>query len=99
MTAQASVERVPHHLRARVAFIALALGTIAVGLVVHRHGSALGPRTRDVLGDALWAMMIAWWIAALAPRVGLFARGAVALAICFAVETSQLIHTPALDAL
>jgi hypothetical protein len=78
-------------------FVALALGTIAVGLVVHWHGTALPPTLRDVLGDALWAMMIAWWIGALIPRARLDRRLGLALATCWAVEFSQLYHAPMLD--
>jgi len=89
----------PPWLRSRVPFVALALGTIALGLAVHWHGSALAPAPRDVAGDALWAMMIAWWAGALAPNASLRARGGAALAICVAVEVSQLVHSPALDAL
>lgn len=43
--------------------------------------------------------MIAWWVAAVVPGASLRARGIAALAICFAVEASQLYHMPALDAL
>jgi hypothetical protein len=81
-----------------VAYVALALATIAVGLAVHLHGASLGGATRDVLGDALWAMMITWWIGAIAPDVPLLRRSMLAYAICAAVELSQLYHTPALDA-
>lgn len=83
----------------RATFVALALGTIALGLAVHRFGAAFGPGGRDVLGDALWAMMIAWWVGALAPAAALRARIGVAFAVCVVVEVSQLVHTPALDAL
>ena len=85
--------------RARGVYVALALGTIGVGLLVHWHGLGLGPTARDVLGDALWAVMVAWWVGALAPGARLGVRSAVALAVCVAVEVSQLAHTPALDAL
>ena len=84
--------------RARLVYITLALITIALGLWVHR-GAALGAVARDVLGDALWATMIAWWIGAVAPRMHLTGRSAVAFGICVAVEVSQLIHMPALDSL
>ena len=86
--------------RARLPHVALAVGTIVVGLTIHRGGAALrlGPVARDVLGDALWAVMIVWWLGALAPTLRLRVRGGVALAICVAVELSQLLHTPALDA-
>jgi hypothetical protein len=86
-------------LRSRVWYTVLALGTIALGLGVHSYGDALGPRSRDVIGDALWAAMIVWWLAVLVPAAAIRVRGFAALMICFAVEVSQLYHTPALDAL
>lgn len=82
-----------------MSYAVLALATIALGLGVHLHGDALGPTSRDVVGDALWAAMIAWWIAALVPAASIRPRGLAALLICFGVETSQLYHTPALDTL
>lgn len=73
---------------------------MATGLGVHFHGGAiLGLALRDVLGDALWAMMIAWLVAAAVPGASLRTRAIAALAICFAVEFSQLVHGAALDAL
>jgi hypothetical protein len=80
-------------------YVALAVGTIVLGLVVHLRGDALSPVARDVLGDALWAAMVAWGIAAVAPAMRLPWRAALALASCFIVEFSQLVHFPALDAL
>ena len=84
--------------RARIRYVALAIATAAVGLIVHRAGSALPPVVRDVLGDALWATMVTWWIAAIAPAMRWPSRAALALACCFIVEFSQLYHAPALDA-
>jgi hypothetical protein len=86
-------------IRRRFAFIALACLTIGVGLVVHSQGASLGHVARDILGDALWATMIAWWLGAVAPGSSVWTRGAVAYAVCAVVEISQLYHTPALDAL
>jgi hypothetical protein len=94
-----SARRMPRWLLARMRYVALAVGTIVVGLAVHWHGGALSPVVRDVLGDALWAAMVMWLIAAVAPAVRLPWRAAVALVICFAVEFSQLFRSPALDAL
>ena len=88
----------PSGTRTRAIYVAAALVTIAVGLLVHLGGSMLPPSVRDVLGDALWAAMIAWWLGALAPTARLLARAAIAYAICAAVEFSQLYHTPSLDA-
>ena len=84
---------------ARATYIALALGTIILGLAVHLRGDALGPTWRDVAGDVIWAAMIAWCVAAIAPSRSLRTRGIAAVALCFAVEASQLYHSPALDTL
>ena len=80
-------------------YVALTLCAVIVGLTVHRSGGALPPDVRDVLGDALWAAMVAWGIAAVSPAIRLPWRAGGALAFCFVVEVSQLIHFPALDAL
>ncbi len=86
-------------LRVRSRYLALTAATIALGLAVHFRGGALPPAVRDVLGDALWAAMVTWGIAAVAPEIRLTRRVPIALAICFAVEFSQLLHWPALDAI
>jgi hypothetical protein len=86
-------------LRVRASYLALAIVTIAVGLAIHWHGTSLGPVLRDILGDALWAVMMFWFVSALIPGVRLVGRGVVALCICFAVEAGQRIDSPGLDAL
>jgi hypothetical protein len=82
----------------RLTFVSLALGTIVLGLAVHFFGSGLSAAFRDVLGDLLWAAMIAWWIGAIAPHAALRIRAIIAIAFCFLVEMSQLYDTPSLDA-
>ena len=86
-------------LRTRASYTMFALGTIALGLGVHWRGGALGSTIRDVLGDALWAAMVAWWIGAVAPGASLRTRAAAALALCVGVEVSQLYHSAVVDAL
>ena len=88
----------PAWLRARLLFVALAVTTIGVGLVVHRT-DGLPAAARDVLGDALWAMMLTWWVGVLAPHAATWTRAIAAWAVCVAVELSQLYHAPAIDAL
>jgi Protein of unknown function (DUF2809) len=80
-------------------YLALALLTIGTGLQVHRSGVLLPAAARDVVGDALWAMMIVWWIGVPLPRLDWRLHGASAFTICAVVEVSQLLHWPALDAL
>src|SRR5262245_6450891 len=82
----------------RAVFIALALITIGPGLLVYFRGGPLGPIFRDVAGDALWAMMLTWWIGALAPGARLITRSAMAYAVCVLVEVSQLWQPPVLEA-
>jgi len=83
----------------RIRYAALAAATIAVGLLVHFRGSALGAVMRDMLGDALWAAMIFWLLGIVAPVSRVAVRGAVAYAVCVLVEVSQLFHSPGLDAM
>ena len=89
----------PEERRRRIRSAVLAITTIIVGLVVHRAGLGLDRVVRDMLGDALWAMMIFYGLGVLLPRARLRTRTASALAICFGVEASQLFHSPRLDAL
>lgn len=85
--------------RARIVHALLATLTIVAGLLVHRGVVPLGDTVRDVAGDALWAMMITWGVGVLWPVRRLAWRGMVAQLVCTVVECSQLVHTPALDAL
>ena len=80
----------------RLRYIACALGTIVLGLLVHERGQALGRVAQDVAGDALWAVMIVWWVSAATPHSARLTRTAIALAVCVAVELSQLSHAPIL---
>lgn len=74
-------------------FVALAIATIATGLAVYLRGGVLGSAWRDVVGDALWATMIAWLIGAVSPAAPLAKRSIAAYGLCVAVELSQLIQT------
>lgn len=82
----------------RLAYAGAALATVALGLAVHRRGGALPPAVRDVLGDALWAAMVYWWVGVGWPRARWTARARAALAFAFGVEFSQCYHAPGVDA-
>jgi Protein of unknown function (DUF2809) len=86
-------------LRIRLQIVALAQITIGVGLWVHRTDFALLPAARDILGDALWAIMIFWWTGVVTPNALPWRRGVAALALCTTVEVSQLYHAPGVDGL
>jgi hypothetical protein len=82
----------------RLTYLGLAIGTVAIGLVVHFLDTSRPTAAGDIFGDALWATVVFWLISAIAPAARLGTRGSVAFAIAVAVECSQLYHAPALDA-
>ncbi|MEZ4455626.1 MAG: DUF2809 domain-containing protein [Gemmatimonadales bacterium] len=84
---------------ARTRYAVHAVLTIAAGLAVHRFGLGLPPAVRDITGDALWAAMIVWLLAALTPPARRPAVLVAALLICFGVELSQLVQVEWLAAL
>jgi hypothetical protein len=86
------------HYGRRALYVALVIATMLAGLAVHWRGAWLGAVAKDVVGDALWAAMIAWWAGAVWPVARPAFRAAVAFGVCVAVELSQLWHTPLLDA-
>ena len=83
----------------RLSYAVCAVVTIGIGLAVHVGGGVLPGALRDKLGDALWAAMILCWVSALWPSGTLRARALTSVAICGAVELSQLLHAPWLDAI
>lgn len=78
-------------------YFAFAIATMLVGLGWHLAPVPIRS-LHDIVGDALWAMMMAWLIAAAMPTVRLVIASVVALLVCYAVELSQLLDTPALEA-
>ena len=83
----------------RLFHAALTIAAVVAGLIVHRVNLGLGAVSRDLLGDALWALMIFHVFGAVCPRLRLATHVSVALALCFAVEFGQLYRTPWLDQL
>ena len=91
-----------HHSRPHLTplrYTALAILTVALGLLLVRVRGALLPAAGgDVLGDALWAAMMFWWVSAAWPGGRPGARAGAALAVAWLVEASQLAHPAWLDA-
>jgi hypothetical protein len=84
--------------RSRPLFLALAAGTIVLGLATRRFRGVLPDAIGAYAGDVLWAAMVylliaAAWISASPRRV---AAGAAIVAL--AIELSQLYHAPWIDA-
>lgn len=73
--------------------------TIVLGLATRRSPAWFSPPLATYGGDAAWAAMVYWGVALVRPAVRARHLALVALGVTFAVEASQLIHTPWLDAL
>lgn len=78
----------------RLKAVLLAVASILAGLTVH---SFRGPAS-DILGDAIWAFMMFWWVTVVVPTWSADRRALAALAISWLVEFSQLSHAAWLDA-
>jgi hypothetical protein len=83
----------------RASYLVAAIFTVAVGLAWHLSPAIAGAAMKDVVGDALWAVMMFWLVSFLVPSRPLTVRAALALSVCFAVEFSQLYHAPFIDSI
>lgn len=72
--------------------------TIAAGLGSRTVARALPWWLAKNAGDALYATMVFFGVGFVAPRIRTSSAAAIALAYCAAIECSQLVHTPWLDA-
>lgn len=81
----------------RVAFALLAFATICVGLAIRFRATFLPIAVRDIMGDALWAFLVASLVSAVVPQWAMRYRARIALAVAYAVEFSQMLHAPWLD--
>lgn len=81
----------------RIRYLVLAGATIVAGLLLQAVRSGLSMAAADILGDALWGLMIYWLVGAAFPATGRLGRTVIALATCWAVEFSQLYHAGWLD--
>jgi hypothetical protein len=93
------VTRPPRSPRSRALYLALLLGTVALGLASRRHAASLPPVVAGYAGDVLWATMVAWLAALAAPRARTARLAGVALLVATLVELSQLYRAPWLDAI
>ena len=85
-------------IRSRWWYAAAVAVTIAAGLGSRAVASALPWWLAKNAGDALYATMVFFGIGFVAPRIRTSTAAAIALAFCTAIECSQRIHTPWLDA-
>ena len=85
--------------RLRLIYAMAAFITVAIGLTWHLSPPLFGAAVKDIVGDSFWAAMILWLVSLVMPSRPLLLRMLAAIAICFAVETSQLYHAPFIDSI
>ena len=82
----------------RLAYLVCTVAVMALGLASRRYGMNLPVFIAEYAGDTLWALMVFLGISFLAPGARVSHRGAIAIALAYAVEGSQLYHAPWIDA-
>jgi hypothetical protein len=85
-------------MRSRPLYLALAAGTVALGLASRRFRSALPAFAGAYAGDVLWAAMVYLLIAAVWNRAPIRHVAAAAAIFSLAIELGQLYHAPWIDA-
>ena len=81
-----------------LAYFGLAILTLVLGLLWRFVWVGLPPALYKYGGSMLWAAMIYWLAALIAPRARPRKLAVICGAIATAVEFFKLVHTPALDA-
>ena len=84
--------------RSRWLYAAAVAATIAAGLGSRAVAASLPWWLAKNAGDALYATMVFFGVGFVAPRLATRTAAAIALAFCVAIECSQAVHTPWLDA-
>jgi hypothetical protein len=85
--------------RPRWLYAGAVVATIAAGLASRRYAAHLPGWLAKNLGDALYATMMYWLLAVIAPRAQTSRLALAATAVCFAIELSQRYQAPWIDAI
>jgi hypothetical protein len=83
--------------RRRPVYAVGGLVILILGLASRQNAAALPVFVTDYAGDTLWALMVFAIVAFLVPRWSSLRVAAVALAIAYLVEASQLYHAAWID--
>jgi hypothetical protein len=88
-----------YHPRHRPTYLVGGMLVIALGLLWRSALLSLPAALSKYGGDALWSLMVFFGFGSLFPRLSTKATAALALIFSFVVETSQLYHSPWIDAI
>lgn len=84
--------------RSRAAYAAAVLVVIALGLWSRSDAAGLPWAVAKYAGDALWGLVVFLGVGLVLPGLPTRAAAGLAAAVAGAVEVSQLVHAPWLDA-
>lgn len=85
--------------RNQTSYVMAAIAVIAIGLASRNIAGLFPAELGKYPGDALWALMVFFFLGALLPRCRTLHIAAFAFAISCVVEVSQLYHAPWIDSL
>jgi hypothetical protein len=85
--------------RKPLAWLALIVLTIGLGLGSRRFGHALPSFVAAYAGDMLWALVVFLGIGLVLPRASTWRIAGLALLFSVLIETSQLYHAPWIDSI
>ncbi len=83
----------------RLRYLVATIVTIGAGLLCRMRKEWFPGVVNLYLGDTLYAVMMYFVMAFLFPSKSAYFKAFTALAICFAIELSQLYHSPFVDTL
>ncbi len=83
--------------RSRITYLIAAIAVVVIGLASRRYPQVLPEFLASYAGDTLWALMAFLGIGMLFPGWSTLRVGLIALLFAFAIELSQLYHSPWLD--
>ena len=80
--------------RNRLLYLVAIIAVIPLGLAIRRSPAAFPALVAEYGGDTLWALMIFLGIGLLQPKMPTLKAAAIALALCYVIEFSQLSDAP-----
>lgn len=84
-------------IRSRLRYLALALGTMLLGLASRSKEIPLPEFMATYAGDTLWALLVFWLVRGLKPSLSPLLCAFIAIGFSFLIEFSQLYNAPWID--
>jgi len=83
--------------KSRLKYLALAFGTMILGLASRSNELDFPEFIAIHAGDALWALLVFWLVRALKPSLPVLHSALLAIGFAYFIEFSQFYHAPWID--